>query len=281
MSIGHAEHQATAPFPGFPSGLRQRDDADGMMLRAFGRQPADLDIAFDDLPPLAVTEVLAAVTRDAEGRPPSHELLWELPVGCRTQALITAAVLGEAGRRPRDVRMRCANPSCGQSIEVELDFSEVLAALAPSSTGETSATCDGRTVRLRLPTGADQLSWLDRGFADEDEAGTGILASLILDGAPAPSSEDWNLAIESALTEQDPYVGFEVTALCPDCGEATTVPVDLAGLALDAFAETQSDLVEEVHTLASRYHWSEDEIVALPAWRRARYLALIEREEGL
>jgi hypothetical protein len=42
----------------------------------------------------------------------------------------------------------------------------------------------------------------------------------------------------------------------------------------------QHGLIEDVHRLARTYHWTEDRVAALPPWRRARYLALIEREEG-
>jgi len=38
-------------------------------------------------------------------------------------------------------------------------------------------------------------------------------------------------------------------------------------------------MLTDVHALASRYHWSERGILALPLPRRARYLALIEAEE--
>ncbi|WP_437733106.1 hypothetical protein [Sorangium sp. So ce1335] len=38
-------------------------------------------------------------------------------------------------------------------------------------------------------------------------------------------------------------------------------------------------MLHDVHRLASRYHWSEDQILRLPLPRRAAYLAIIEAEE--
>ncbi|HEV7876481.1 hypothetical protein [Bradyrhizobium sp.] len=38
------------------------------------------------------------------------------------------------------------------------------------------------------------------------------------------------------------------------------------------------NLVNEVHTLASRYHWAERDILTLRLHRRRAYLALIEQE---
>jgi hypothetical protein len=49
------------------------------------------------------------------------------------------------------------------------------------------------------------------------------------------------------------------------------------------FAERRiglDQLSEEVHVLARCYHWSEAEILQLPATRRRRYLALIARDAG-
>jgi len=39
-------------------------------------------------------------------------------------------------------------------------------------------------------------------------------------------------------------------------------------------------LYQEVHVLALHYHWSEHRILALPAAKRQRYLALLARQFG-
>ena len=39
-------------------------------------------------------------------------------------------------------------------------------------------------------------------------------------------------------------------------------------------------LYEEIHVLATHYHWSEPAILALPRSRRQRYLALIARQHA-
>ncbi|MBN1203768.1 MAG: hypothetical protein JXB05_02445 [Myxococcaceae bacterium] len=38
-------------------------------------------------------------------------------------------------------------------------------------------------------------------------------------------------------------------------------------------------MLHDVHRLASRYHWGEGEILAMPLSRRQAYLGLIEAEE--
>ncbi|NHI03570.1 hypothetical protein DYY67_1365 [Candidatus Nitrosotalea sp. TS] len=40
------------------------------------------------------------------------------------------------------------------------------------------------------------------------------------------------------------------------------------------------NLYKEVHILASRYHWSENEIMKLSRKKRKKYLNIIEEEEA-
>jgi hypothetical protein len=38
-------------------------------------------------------------------------------------------------------------------------------------------------------------------------------------------------------------------------------------------------MLEDVHRLATRYHWSEEAILRLPLRRRGAYLRLIDRDD--
>ena len=62
---------------------------------------------------------------------------------------------------------------------------------------------------------------------------------------------------------------------CGECGHRWVAPVDIAGVLLrdvDAWARRYLD---EVHRIASAYHWSERDILALSAARRQFYLEAI------
>ena len=64
---------------------------------------------------------------------------------------------------------------------------------------------------------------------------------------------------------------------CPACGAANRVRVDL-------FRHGRLDshgLLQEVHSLAISYHWSESEILSLSRERRQAYLGLIDRARGV
>ena len=76
----------------------------------------------------------------------------------------------------------------------------------------------------------------------------------------------------------DPLVDFTVSCCCPACGAPNEVAVDLEALALTSLLGRQRALLQEVHRFASRYGWTESEVLALPPARRARYLAFFEDE---
>jgi len=74
-----------------------------------------------------------------------------------------------------------------------------------------------------------------------------------------------------------PEVAQAALAACPACGASNEIAVD-PYLVLAASPE---ELFVEVHLLASAYHWSEAEILALPRARRQLYLRLIDRARGM
>ena len=73
----------------------------------------------------------------------------------------------------------------------------------------------------------------------------------------------------------DPLVDFHLTLVCPGCGQRHDYRVDLEMTALEVLRRAQLRLVDTVHVLASSYHWTEREIIALPPSRRNTYLGLI------
>ncbi len=137
---------------------------------------------------------------------------------------------------------------------------------------------DGRRLTIRRPTGADQLSWLQEAFADKAAATRAMIETLIVGEPKAAPTDDWIALIEETLHRHDPFVQFNMTIHCAECRKHSPVSCDLAELVLRQLQATQARLIAEVHELARHYHWSESEIVAIPPWRRARYLSLTARE---
>ena len=77
--------------------------------------------------------------------------------------------------------------------------------------------------------------------------------------------------IDAALEAASPEVADSVTAQCPECGRQEQVRVDPLTFAFPR----RDEVLREVHLLASGYHWSEREILALPLARRRTYADLI------
>ena len=83
--------------------------------------------------------------------------------------------------------------------------------------------------------------------------------------------------IDEALDEASPAVCSQLLVTCPECTREQYAELDhydLAGMNEHSFDD-------EVHTLASHYHWSEAAILDLSQARRRRYLDLISRSAGL
>jgi hypothetical protein len=238
-----------------------------MPSRPFGTRMDDLEADFAAARPCVITDVLARCSPGA-----SDDEIWDLPAGERIAGLLKLAALG--GMDAIDVGFTC--PKCSLAVEVTLELEELLNAARSSPKGPVEIGADGNGEsnggRYRLPTGRDQLQWLP--YAGESDAMLlkRMLDSLRVEGWAPPE------AVEAALQQIDPLVRPVVAAICPECGHSTEQEEDVAERALLVLQAQQERLFTGVHLLASRYHWSEAEIFALPAWRREHYLNLLRGE---
>jgi hypothetical protein len=139
----------------------------------------------------------------------------------------------------------------------------------------------GRTLLIGLPTGTDQLCWLEALDGSTESLPLRMASTLVrrLDGAVPP--ENWRLpgawlnALSAELEHKDPLTALLLETLCPACSEAVPVEFDLEGLLLEKLKQDQARMLEQIHHLASVYHWSEAKIMSLPAWRRRYYLSRV------
>jgi hypothetical protein len=266
------------PFPFVPDLLKAAHGIGDLALRPFGVVEADLAFNFNQAQRARlVTELLEHCTMGERGAPP-RDFLLDLTVGKRVECLLTLA----AGRRTGfEFKLTCADESCARELELELTLDE-LAALQ-SEAGEagrlTVELAEKESLTLRKPSGRDQLAWLDTAYADEDEAAREMIRSLACESAPPELKREWVEVINRAMDDFDPLVNFNFSAECGECGHVSTRFLDLEELALGELRAAQAMLLSTVHRLATRYHWSEREIFAVPHWRRTHYLALIARDE--
>ena len=241
-------------------------------LRAFPQTREDLDIDLDNAGvPHILTAILARCALRADDEPVDPRFLWGLEVGARIECLLRIAALSGPGNFA--LRVRCPNGGCSQSLELDLTLDELLS-LRHEGDAPIIAKVGGAVRTLRAPTGEDQLALAAVEFDDLEDAARGLAASL-LEAREHPLLADADVeAIERSLAEHDPLVEFSVRAACLHCGAEAEYEVDLTDLALGALREARDALISDVHALASRYHWTESEILSIPPRRRALYLAL-------
>lgn len=239
-------------------------------MRPFG-EAMDLDVDFGaaDRPGL-ITTVLSQCAGQGD---PAY--WWEQPVGARTAALLQLVTLTEQ-RDALPLTARCVAEDCGESFEFELPW-RALPAGAPESGPLHVHLTDGRAVAMRRPTGSDLRAWrnaqLASGPTSREDALRLMLNSLVLAGEARPDDE---ATLADALEAADPLVHFTVACQCPLCDAPNEVDVDLEAIALAKLVARQRALMHDVHVLASNYGWTEAQVLAVPAARRARYVALIE-----
>lgn len=236
--------------------------------RPFGSAAEDLAFDFGNADrPALVTALLDACTPGAE-----TNAWWERPVGERVSALL-ALLRRSSGEDAIALTLRCASADCDARFDIALPHDAL--PQAPASAPVTLRGSDGRTKTLRLPTGDDLRAW----HAQPPATRAQMLARLRVDPGVDDESDADDADLDeaaAALADADPLVAFAIACACPECGRAAEREVDLEDLALQRLEARQHGLLREVHALASHYGWTEREILAVAAPRRARYLALIE-----
>ena len=274
---------AVAPTPPSPDWSRPRFARGNVGFRAFGQQKEDLEVDFGLRPqPLLETQILLCCGTDAAGQRLDAPSCWELEVGRRIEALLTIAAL--AGTSTLSIPLHCPNAKCGQSMETELTVEEIVEIQRRAEAAEpTALVVENKSFVLRKPTGVDQLLWLEASYPDAARAMRSMVETLIAPGQReefqgASQVDGWLPVAERALEAQDPLVDAALEVRCPSCDALARYPLDLAGLAIERLREVQGQLFTAVHRLASGYGWSEAECFEVPAWRRARYLELLDEE---
>ncbi|MCU0541819.1 MAG: hypothetical protein MUE44_06460 [Oscillatoriaceae cyanobacterium Prado104] len=274
------------PFPPISEAIKRHFSLGDLSLRRFGILGEDREVNFNQpLRPYLEVEILECCTCDGNDIAPNRDFFWSLELGTRIECLLAIATI--PGRSEFTIPLRCLNPECKQSIEIDFSMEEFsnLQAESKSDTG-TEIEIGNQRFSIRKPTGFDQLYWLKQSFPDEKSAVQTMLQTLLTEEQKATfdpaalAGENWVQMFDRAMEDIDPLVNFKVGVNCPYCGKQDSHSIDLGEFSLQRLQNAQKYLLETIHRLASRYHWNEREISELPAWRRDYYLAIIDREEN-
>ena len=265
--------RAAVPLPEFSQPMALAGARDEIGFRRFGVFEQDLDVDFSTPNRAALgTRLLNQCVVDGRGSLPTG-FFEELSVGKRIECLLflatgsTSANLG--------FPFKCAG--CGEELELELSLDEISSLQRTAdATDVIDVSVGDRRIELRKSSGRDQSAWFGEVYSDEYDATARMITRLMTSPVDiaklGPEALD---AIDAAMDESDPLVNFSCGVDCLECGTANVHDVDLFEAALAMLEREQQQAVVMVHRLASRYHWSEREIFAIPARRREQYLELI------
>jgi len=282
--IPFRQREVLRPFPSVPEAVKARYGASDLALRPFGLYERDLNVDFGRTPrPILVTQLIESCTRHARNERVEQSFFWHLPVGKRIECLLTLVPSEDGSGIP--ISFQCSNARCEGNSEIEI-FTEEVAALQDEAyvADRVNVALENGVLALRRPTGSDQRAWLDAELADKEAALRTMVCTLLLNGA----EDAWGHSlgdeqvecIEEAMEEHDPLVNFKLRVRCPSCELDHLITIDLEELSLRELRRAQLRLLASVHRLAACYHWSERQIFAVPHWRRAHYLSLIESERS-
>jgi hypothetical protein len=246
----------------------------GFAVRPFGEATSDLALDLTEpVGPDALTDVLAACLADGEARPATREWLTAAPVGDRVAAVMAIAAITGDGRFA--VPLLCPVETCRDAIEIELTWNEIRAAATGATRDPFEVDANGVRYRVRRPIAADQDRWRRAAPGGAGLEPREVVASLIVDGPLDRLSAERVAQIEAALDDHDPLICFGLAVVCPTCGVTSRHELSLVSIAADVLRRSQGRLLDDIDELARAYGWSEGAILAIPAWRRARYRALI------
>jgi hypothetical protein len=190
---------------------------------------------------------------------------WALPVG-DVDALVADLRRERLGDR---LVAEAACLRCAARIDIDFGLADYAGHHRPRTT-RTAVPAEesgwwrlrsGRTC-FRLPTAGDVLA-----------AGTGkdgrralVEACVRGDRSAGPLR-----AAERAMAALAPTLRSEVQGTCPECGATVGLDVDVRELCLEELVFLAGGVLDEVHLLASAYHWSEQDILGMTSRRRAGY----------
>jgi hypothetical protein len=202
------------------------------------------------------------------------ESVADWPLGRRNRALVQlrCSCFGPA--------LRCwtACPQCGEKIDLSLAAENVASRQDEEPPVEQTVTVNGEV--FRLPT-SRALAHVAQEMADEGHVETAAFALLrSCRVAQEPSEKTWSEEelenIGDRMAEADPLAEILLSFQCPACTATCHEALDLPTFLWAEIDSLVRRLLQEVHTLASAYGWSEREILSLSDARRRLYLEMVE-----
>lgn len=170
--------------------------------------------------------------------------------------------------------LRSDCPACGAWCEFEIDVDELVARAPQIDTSEArrSLPIDGVEHSFRLPDAAD-LRAISR--CESEEAAIELLARRCLGLTIAESLPSRTIdAFAQAVEQADPNAVIGLAMCCPACGHHWTSNLDVADVMWTELRVAAERALLDIHTLATTYGWTEEQVLSLNPVRRGAYVQM-------
>jgi hypothetical protein len=219
------------------------------------------------------THLLSACVVRLDDATTSRDLVQRLLVGDRDYVILQLRRITLGDR----IQAVFACPACGAKLDVTFSTDAIPVERRPQEVGVYDLSLDctegcPRTVRFRLPRGADQECVAS---LDADTAVRVLLERCVQDDGGTPLSDRERDAVIAAMDQLAPKVEVELELACTECAHCFVESFDTSAFFFGEMRMGGEQFVREIHWLALYYHWSEEQILALTRARRRKYLSIL------
>ncbi len=160
-------------------------------------------------------------------------------------------------------------PGCHAAVEFSVELDHCFQLQATEFDTPLLSALPDNILGVRPLTTADVLEHLESAGREEELVRRCL---TLVDDALLPSEDLSSLA--GRLESLDPEARIEFALQCPECGREWSSLFDIVSVFWIELNTWARRMMQEIHQLATRYGWSEEEILRISPWRRAIYLSM-------
>ena len=171
------------------------------------------------------------------------------------------------------VKLECVVdcPHCGELLEFGFSAADIGAADYRPSRNATQVA-HGLTVRpltlndLRM-AGGEGRALLGHAISLDNQVEKPPIVDSI-----RPEAVD---QVSASLLAIDPLMNIHLDLNCSGCGEHWSAPFETISYLWAEIERWGEHMLQTIHLMADAYGWSEQDVLAMSAWRRQRYVEMI------
>jgi hypothetical protein len=206
-----------------------------------------------------------------------------------SKAMLAERVLGERNKNLLDLHQRLFGSTlqayvecnkCGEALELEFGLDEFGFDSINDLPETHSISIENIIAQVRLPNSHDLVAL--ESLNDIEEGRYLLFSRCVLELRRDDSifvlhelNEDEMNQLEEAISGLDPRMEILFNLQCPQCTHTWQSPLDIGSFLWNEYDTYARKLLEDVHTLASSYGWSETDILTMSQQRRRYYLQRI------